>query len=139
MKTRYTSLVSLKKNNVQSSERVVQNANLDLKNANSALEDAYNSLQSIDAPQSGNMKEMLASRALIESGRDLIKHNQGWVEFANKQLLQAKEQLRTDMIEHEKFKYLELEEIKKIIKKKKLEEAKEMDEIALMTYSRKST
>ena len=124
---------------MQSSERVLQNANNDLKNANNALESSYNSLQDIDAPQSGNMSEMLASRALLESGRDLIKHNHGWVEFAKNQLLKAKEQLRIAMIDHERFKYLELEEIKKIIKKKKLEEAKELDEIALMTYSRKST
>ena len=42
------------------------------------------------------------------------------------------------MIEYEKFKYLDLQEIKKIIKKQKMLEAKELDEVALMTYARKT-
>ena len=41
------------------------------------------------------------------------------------------------MIEYEKFKYLELEEMKKAIKKQKIEEIKQLDEVALMTYGQK--
>ena len=83
------------------------------------------------------MSKLLASRSLLDSQRDLIVHNQEWVTFAQKQVESAKGQLKLDMIEHEKFKYLELIEIKKIIKKIKLQEAKELDEIALMTHTRK--
>jgi len=43
------------------------------------------------------------------------------------------------MIEHEKFKYLEFEEIKKALKIKAIQEAKDLDEIALMTHVRKSS
>lgn len=136
MKTRFSSLVGLKKNTMQKSERVVQKANMDLNSAKEALEHSYNSLEDIDTPSSGNISVLLASRALLSSQRDLIQHNQEWINFAKNQLTQAKDKLKEDMIEHEKFKYLELDEIKKIMKKRKLEEAKELDEIALMTYKK---
>jgi len=103
-----------------------------------ALEISKNSLNSIDTPQSGIMNDFLASRRLLDSGRDLIKHNQEWTEYAKNQVALVKEQLKIDMVEYEKFKYLDLQEIKKIIKKQKMLEAKELDEVALMTHTRKN-
>ncbi|MDQ1268355.1 MAG: hypothetical protein QG560_998, partial [Campylobacterota bacterium] len=82
--------------------------------------------------------EMLASRTLLNSQRELINHNREWVGFAANQVNQAKKQLKLDMIEHEKFQYLELQEIKQELQKRKLKEAKELDEIALMTYMEKN-
>lgn len=138
MKTRFSSLVTLKKSAMDKSERVVQNASANFNSAIIALELSYKSLETIDSPISGNMSQMLASRTLLHSQRDIIKHNQDWVEFSKKEVFQAKEQLKKDMIEYEKFKYLELEEIKKILKKQKLEEVKNLDEVALMTHARKN-
>jgi len=137
MNTRFSSLVTLKKSTMDKSERVVQKANADLNSASIALELSYNSLKDIESPLSGNISELLAQRTLLSSQRGLINHNAEWVNYAKKQVEFAKDQLKKDMIEHEKFKYLELEEIKKIIKKRKIEEAKELDEVALMTYGRK--
>ena len=138
MKTRFSSLVTLKKNTMKKSERAVQSANADLNSAVMALEISKNSLNSIDTPQSGIMNDFLASRRLLDSGRDLIKHNQEWTEYAKNQVTLVKEQLKIDMVEYEKFKYLDLQEIKKIIKKQKMLEAKELDEVALMTHTRKN-
>ncbi|MEA3330835.1 MAG: flagellar export protein FliJ [Campylobacterota bacterium] len=137
MKTRFTSLVTLKKSTMDKSERVVQQANADFNSATMALQLSYNALGDIESPQSGNISEMLASRVLLCSQRDLIQKNHDWVRFAKNQVELAKKQLKLDMIEHEKFKYLELEEIKKILKERKLQEAKELDEVALMTYGQK--
>ncbi len=136
MKTRFSSLVSLKKSAMEKSERVVQRANADINSASVALELSYNSLQDIDTPQSGNIAILLASRALFNSQRGLIQKNKDWLEYTHKQLNLAKEQLKLDMIEFEKFKYLELQEMKKIIKAQELKEAKDLDEIALMTFTR---
>ena len=138
MKTRFSSLVTLKKSTMKKSERAVQSANADLNSAVMALEISKNSLNSIDTPQSGIMNDFLASRRLLDSGRDLIKHNQEWTEYAKNQVTLVKEQLKIDMVEYEKFKYLDLQEIKKIIKKQKMLEAKELDEVALMTHARKN-
>jgi flagellar biosynthesis chaperone FliJ len=137
MKTRFSPLVKLKKNTMQKSEQVVQRANADLNSAATALEISYQSIQEITPPQSGSMKEFLASRSLLSSGRGVIRHNQEWLNYAKNQVKQAKEKLKLDMIEHEKFKYLELQEINKEMKKIKLQEMKDLDEVALMTYAKK--
>jgi len=137
MKTRFSSLVTLKKSTMKKSERALQSANADLNSAYMALEISKKSLNSIDTPESGIMSDFLASRTLLNSGRELIKHNQEWAEYAKNQVSLAKEQLKLDMVEYEKFKYLDLQEIKKIIKKQKMLEAKELDEVALMTHARK--
>jgi flagellar export protein FliJ len=137
VKTRFSSLVTLKKSTMDKSERVVQKANADLNSASTALKMSYNSLEEIEPPTSGNITQLLAQRTLLSSQRGVINHNKEWVNFATNQVKSAREQLKLDMIEHEKFKYLELEEIKKILKKKKIEEAKQLDEVALMTYGRK--
>ena len=119
---------------MEKSERVLQGANADLNSATIALQLSYNSLNDVQPPQTGSMADFLASRSLLDSQRGMIKHNQEWVNFAQNQVLQAKGQLKLDMIEHEKFKYLELEEIKKVLKKRKLQEVKDLDEVALMTH-----
>ena len=122
---------------MQKSERAVQSANADLNTASIELKLSYQALQQLQTPQAGNMQEMLASRSLLASQRGVIEHNQEWVSYAQKQVLAAKEQFKKDMIEHEKFKYLELQEIKKILKAKKIQEMKDLDEVALMTYTNK--
>ena len=137
MKTRYSTLVDLKKNIVQKSERTLQKANADLNSAATALQISYDSLHEIESPRSGKVSTYLASRTLINTARELITHNKEWRVFAKKQVELAKEKLKLDMIEYEKFKYLELQEVKELVKKIKQEELKELDEVALMTFSRK--
>ena len=138
MNTRYTPLVKLKKSTMDKSERVVQKASADLNSASIALQVSYNFLKDIESPTTGTMKDMLASRSILDSQRSLIENNHEWVEFAKGQLGLAKEQLKVDMIEFEKFKYLELQEIKKELKKLKIQEAKDLDEVAIMTFSNKN-
>ena len=84
------------------------------------------------------MSGFLQSRTLLDSSRHLIQHNQEWAQFAQQQVYLAKEELKKSMIEYEKFNYLELEEIKKFLQKEKIEEAKLLDEVALMTHQRKN-
>jgi flagellar export protein FliJ len=138
MKTRFSPLVKIKKNSMQNSEHVLQKANSNLNSATMALELSYNSLKDVEPPSRGTMSDMLASRTLLSSQRELISHNKRWVAFATSQVNEAKKQLKLDMIEHEKFQYLELQEIKQELQKRKLKEAKELDEIALMTYTEKN-
>ena len=137
MNTRFSSLVTIKKSAMEKSERAVQNANKNVKSAKTALDTSYQFLEDIVIPVSGTISVMLANRTLLNSQRTQIIKNKEWVEYSSKQLKIVQEQLKLDLIEYEKFKYLELEEMKKILKKKQIEEAKELDEIALMTYSRK--
>ena len=137
MKTRYSSLVTLKKSAMEKSERTLQSSSSDLREANKALERSYTSLDNLDTPKGGTIIDLLASRTLINSQRAEIQHNKGWINYAQNQISLAKEQLKLDMIEYEKFKYLELQEIKKILKKQELQDMKDLDEVALMTHTKK--
>ena len=138
MKTRFSPLVKLKKTTMDKSEQFVQRANADLNSAVIALEGSYKSLQDVESPQMGTMGDFLASRVLLDSQRGVIQNNKQWVGFAKNQVNSAKEQLKLDTIDYEKFKYLELEDIKKQIKKIKLQEAKDLDEVALITHGQKN-
>ncbi len=134
MKTRYSSLVSVKKNIMQKSERLLQAKNAALHNAQEALEKSIEEISQIIPPQNGIIADFISNRALLDSQRSLIKHNEEWVAFASQEVEHAKEQLKRDMIEYEKYQYLELQEIEAIKKKEKIKEAKELDEIALLTF-----
>jgi flagellar biosynthesis chaperone FliJ len=137
VKTRFTPLVKFKKNTMQKSEQFLQKSNANLNSAAIALELSYSSLEDVEPPKSGRMSDMLASRVLLGSQRELISHNKEWVAFASNQVNQAKKQLKVDMMEHEKFQYLEFQEIKQELKKRKAQETKNLDEIALMAYNGK--
>ena len=134
MKTRYTSLVNVKKNIMQHSEQVLQTANANLNSALMALEISLDELGELHTPQSGQISDFLSHRSLLDSQRVVIKHNQEWIAFARDEIEQAKEQLKLNTIEFEKFNHLELQEIKEILQKRKIQEAKDLDEIAMMTY-----
>jgi len=137
MKTRYSSLVTVKKSTMQQSERVLQSANAYLNSASMALKLSYNSLNDVISPQMGKMSAMLASKTLLESQRGLIIHNKEWQEFAQNQVKIAKEKLQEDMIEYEKFNYLDVKEMEKILQAIQLQESKDLDEVALMTHTKK--
>ena len=115
MKTRYSSLVTVKKSNMENSENALKTANISYTNAKNALELSYDLLKDVTSPQTGKVAQMLASRALIQSQRGVIEHNKQWIHFAQEQVQVAKKKLQSDTIEYEKFKYLELEEIKKAL------------------------
>ncbi len=138
MKTRFSSLVHVKKNIMQKSERLLQKANANLHNAKKALIESLAFLQDIEPPTHGKIADFLANRALLDSQRAIIKHNEEWLTYTKTEVTQAKEQLKCDMIEYEKYKYLEYEEIQKALKQIKIKEAKDLDEIALMTYTNKN-
>lgn len=137
MKTRFSSLVKLKKNQMKKSEQFVIQSNVNLNSASVALENSYKELASLSEPKGGSIKQMLSSRMLLESQREIIQNNQEWVAFAKNQLDSAKNQLKKDTLEYEKFQYLELQEIKQELQKQKLRELKELDEIAIMGYKGK--
>ena len=139
MKTKYSSLVSVKKNIMQKSELALQQANATLQKAREAFETSLLELQSISIPKQGTISEFLSSRALLDAQRHLIRHNKEWVTFAQEQVNIAKENLKKTMMDYEKFKYLELQEIEQIISKRKIKEVKDLDEVALMTFSNNST
>lgn len=73
MNTRFSSLVKIKKSEMQKNERLVQNANADLNSALIALELSRSAIYDIKIPQDGFMSGFLQTRTLLDSGRHLIQ------------------------------------------------------------------
>ncbi len=134
MNTRFTQLVKYKKNEMQKSERELLRANNELLEATESLESSYTLLNALPTPQKGNIEIFLQSRLSLCIQRDIIQQDSQQVELKNSSVKNAKEELKESMIEHEKFQYLEAEQIKKIIKKRNMQEAKSLDEAALQTF-----
>ncbi|MEJ2414449.1 MAG: flagellar export protein FliJ, partial [Sulfurimonas sp.] len=123
------------KNIMQKSERLLQSKNFALNNARKALQDSFKSLDELQPPKNGIISDFLSNRALLDSQRSIIRHNEEWVTFATREVQEAQEQLKRDMIEYEKYQYLELQEIEAMKKAQKIKDAKELDEIALITHN----
>ena len=137
MKTRFSSLVNVKKNTMQKSETAFKQQNSIYLSAVEALQTSINQLQEITPLSNGKVAEFLANRTLLQAQRELIRHNEEWVAFSKAQMQKAKEQLKRDTIEYEKYKYLEFEENKKLLDELKRKEMKDLDEIALMMHTNK--
>jgi len=139
MKTKYSPLVQVKKNSMQKSERVLQSANAKLYRLQDELASSIVALESIVTPSSGKISEFLSSKTLLESQRLLIQQKEALVFSVKQEITQAKTQLKFDMIEYEKFNYLDLQELKEFEARQKREAAKELDEVALLIYSKTAT
>lgn len=138
MKTRFSSLVNVKKNTMQKSESALQKANATFLNAQEALATSIQQLQDFTPPTGGQIANFLAHRTLLDAQRAVIAEDEERVRVRKDAMQKAKEQLQLDTIEYEKFKYLEVEEQKALLKKIKIKEAKDLDEIALMTFANKT-
>ncbi len=138
MKTKYSSLVDFKKNKMMEAEKVFIDATALLKNAEKNLALAYEELNNTQVVESGTMQEFLKSRELINAQRNLIELAKDRVNFARSQKEAHHETLKLSSIEYEKFKYVELEEIKKELEKIKQTEQKNLDEMALQSFIRQS-
>ena len=121
---------------MQKSERILQSANAKLYRLEDELKSSILALESIVTPASGKISEFLSSKTLLDSQRHLIRQKETQVFSVKEEIREAKIQLKSDMIEYEKFNYLDLQELKEFEARKKKEEAKELDEVALLIYSK---
>lgn len=137
MKTQYSSLVKIKKDHLDIMEKSVRSCHETIGIIEAKIEASYLELASIELPHEGDFSIFRQMQLLKQRVQDEIGFNKYNLEVAKNALLKAMQQLKTANIEFEKFKYLESEEIKKIIKARKSKEAKELDEIALIAFNRK--
>jgi len=100
---------------------------------------SYNELQNLEIPQGGDFSLFRQTQDLKQRISDEISFNKYNLQVAENALVQAMQQLKTANIEHEKFKYLETNEIEKFLKALKMKEAKDLDEVALMMFNRKKS
>lgn len=137
-KSRYASLVKLKKKGLDEAERELIAANHDVSSAEERLVEAYELLRTFSPPQQGSIRELSQANMMIQSQHLAIGRCKDALEHAQQRQQQKKELYNRSMIEYEKFNYLEVQELNVRIKKLKDEEAKILDEIGTMTYKRET-
>lgn len=136
MKSKYTPLVKLKKKELDRIESALIRANNAFLTASTAVDEAYVLLSTLSLPVNGSMGELLQSQSMIQAQHTEIQRCVDVKAHAKAQQLQIGRQFKASMIEYEKFKYLEMQEIQAHTAKTKKEEAKMLDEIGVMTYKR---
>jgi len=120
-------------------EQAVSSCHTTIAQVKQKIEDSYSELRSLDIPQGGDFSLFRQMQLLKHRIQDEIGFNKYNLQVAENALIKAMQQLKTANIEHEKFKYLETNEIEKVLKAEKLKEAKALDEVALMMFNRKNS
>jgi flagellar biosynthesis chaperone FliJ len=134
VKTKFDSLVKLKKMEVDKLSREIIKQNSKIASANQELELLIKELEEIQYPKSGNFSIITQIKMMQNALLNQINLKKDEIKFLENQKKLLSAQLKDKEIEYEKMKYLQGEEIKKIVNKLKKEEAKKMDEIALMLF-----
>jgi flagellar export protein FliJ len=132
MKTKFDSVVKVKKQAVGKIERNLQKLNATIHKLNSTIENHNKTLLSFTFPKEGNfalLNQIKHQQHILREEIQRLKNQIMVLESRKKELL---EDLKKANIEYEKMKYLQAEEMKKIIKEKKLKESRDLDEIAIL-------
>jgi len=133
-KTKFDSLVKLKKLKIDEKEREITKLNNQIKIAYDELQTIKKEIKNFKYPKEGNFALITQFKLMQNAIFNQIKEKENYINFLENQKNILSNQLKELYLEYEKMKYLQAEEIKKYIKKLKQKEAKELDEIALMLY-----
>ncbi len=134
--SRYEPLVKLKKKSLDSTERSLIAANNALSHASDKLVQAYNELSQMKLPEHGTVGELIQSSSMIHAQQMTIEKWKQTMYVAQQKQNQMRERFKSAMIEYEKFKYLDVQEMDARLKKLKHDEAKMLDEIGTMIYKK---
>lgn len=137
-KSRYEPLVKLKKKSLDSAERALIGANNALSSASDKLNQAYEALSRMTLPVKGSVGEFTQAAAMIHAQHQSIETAQQELTKAQQQQSLMRERFKAAMIDYEKFKYLEVQEMNEKLKHLKVQEAKFLDEIGTMTFKRET-
>ncbi|MFY9143215.1 flagellar FliJ family protein [Sulfuricurvum sp.] len=136
MKSKYAPLVKLKKKSLDNTERSLISANNELSSASTKLHHAYEDLSRMMLPTQGSIGEFTQAAAIIHAQHLTIEECKNRLQLAEQKQVQARERFKQAMIDYEKFKYLEVQEMNEHLKLLKAQEDKMLDEIGTITYKR---
>ena len=132
MKTKFDSVVKIKKQKVDKIERNIQKINSSIKMLQMKIEELRKSFNSLSLPSSGNFATLQQISLQKNIFLSEIKSYENQIKILENRKSELIKELKKANIEYEKMKYLQNEEIKKKIKNIRLKESKEMDEIAII-------
>ncbi|ANE33049.1 PP-loop family protein [Campylobacter hyointestinalis] len=135
MNTKFSQVIKLKKQNLDKIEICLAKCRTLRSQLEDLLKKATLELGSYKFPKGGNFIVMKSS---LEEQRLLREHKDDLIEklsLNQKEIMHYELQYKKAYMEFEKIRYLEQEEIKKILEKAKKDEAIMLDEIAIQRYS----
>ncbi len=138
MKTKYSQLLKIKKQKVETIENAITNLNLEIKKNEFEIEKTINDINSLKKPKSGKFSIIMAHNYSFENLVYFKKEKQFLLIEKKEKLLKLQKEYKTALIEFEKVKYLEDLIIKKQMEKDRKKEQKMIDEISVMNFKRKS-
>ncbi len=139
MKTKYDSVVKFKKQQVDNIEKNLQKINASINDLQSKIEELNKTLLSFNLPNKGSFSLLNQIKHQQSIIRDEIANLKNQIVILQNRKNELLNELKNAKLEYEKMKYLQAEEIKKILKEKKLKEMRDMDEIAILLKNNKNS
>jgi chromosome segregation ATPase len=132
VKTKFDSIVKIKKEAVDRIERNIQKINSSINMLKEKISSLQETLSSLSFPKEG----IFSVFNQIKLQRDFliqeINNLSSQIEVLQNRKKELLEELKKANLEYEKMKYLKDQEIKKILKEKLKKESLEMDELAIL-------
>lgn len=138
MKTKFTAVVKLRKKKVDDLENSLFKMDAMINKAKEQLAQNQEKYHAMHSPEGGHFSALLAFEDLKKAFRYEIKGIKDSITAMINQRNMLLGQFKEANAEYEKMKYLENEEIKKIMKAKAVKESKELDEIGVMLFNNRS-
>lgn len=138
MKTKYSQLLKVKKQKVDSIENEIALLNSKRKSIEKDIENLKEEISSLNKPQEGKFDIFLSVSYSFDTLFALKKEKEFYLQHIEIELEQKREEYKKALMEYEKIKYLEDLEIEKKLDKIKKDEQKLLDEMSVLTYKRRT-
>lgn len=138
MKTKYSQLLKVKKQRVDTIENEIAFLNSKKRSVEIEIEKLLNEIDSIDKPKEGKFGLFLSASYSFDTLFSLKKEKELFLQDMENELAQKRDEYKIALMEYEKIKYLEDLEIEQKLDKIKKDEQKLLDELSVVTYKRRT-
>ena len=136
-KSKFTPLLKLKKQTISAKEQTLMQCNNDITIKQKEIDQNQEDMLNLSLPTQGNFalySYTQEQKRVITIFAKQLKKEEEWLKAKK---INIQNELKYLEIEYEKFNYLHQNEVDKKIEKLKKEEAKMLDEVAIIGYNRK--
>ncbi|NPA73099.1 MAG: FliJ family protein [Epsilonproteobacteria bacterium] len=137
MKTKYSQLVKIRKQKVDSIENIIAVLNRYKDILNSDIESILKQIKEIEVPKKGEFVKFLSRNYTFETLMNRKREKELQLRQKEEEIKIAQQEHKKALIEYEKVKYLEDVVIQEKLKKMQKEEEKMLDEVSIITYKRR--
>ncbi len=138
MKTKYSQLLKLRKQKIDSIENEIAVLNKKKEILNRTIIDTSKDVNELKMPKRGRFQNMLVKSHSFEMLIALKKEKEFLLLQILEEIKNTQYEYKMALMEFEKIKYLEDLQIKKRLKKLKKDEQKMLDEISTINYKRRN-